>query len=525
MIGKHTKPSILLLCDYQKNGAATVSDHIDAICSSKLCSVEKLPIRGTCPDYLDLSYFDVVIIHYSLVMCSDSYVAPSIRDMLRDYQGLKVCFIQDEYQFINDKLNAMKHMGMDLLFTCMQPSEQLKVYSPEILPGLKFVHVLTGYVPESLTKISNLPDHKDRHIDVCYRGRDLAYWYGELAQEKKRIADRFHADGLPYGLNMNISVKEEDRLYGKQWINLLSSSKATLGTESGASVFDFTGEIWKQCQQYVADNPTASFEEVSDLFLKDIDGQIYINQISPRVFEAAALKTLMINYEGEYSGILKPFRHYIPLKKDHSNMSEVIKILRDKEAVKEMTENTYHEIALNPQLSYNEFTRIVETEIIKALEEKYSLISSVASNSSFRSDKSTSHLTFPKRARMIMENYSVEKGSSHIKLNPYCSTFHSKPGAYSAICRFRYSIIRNIIYVKYMAASNRVYIRYITIRQKLLTKRIRLKSNLLYFKQNLRSSIKAVLNKMLWNLILRWVSESKQQNIKFFLKRAIGRRP
>ena len=93
-----------------------------------------------------------------------------------------------------------------------------------------------------------------------------------------------------------------------------------LGVESGASVFDFTGEIQSKVEQYEKENPGADFYEIRDKFFKKEDGKISLNQISPRCFEAAALKTLMILYEGEYSGILVPWRHYVPLKKDHSNI-------------------------------------------------------------------------------------------------------------------------------------------------------------------------------------------------------------
>jgi hypothetical protein len=362
------KPRVLLLCDDNKHGAATILDHIYAICNAKTLDVVKLNVRGYNPKHLNLHSFDVIIIHYSLVMCSDWYLSRALKDRIRDYQGLKACFIQDEYRFINDTTSAMRHMGINLLFTCIQPSEQTKVYKPEALPGLRCVHVLTGYVPKNLIEISHIPKHVDRPLDVCYRSRPLPYWLGALGQEKTIIANRFHADGLQYGLKMDLSAKESDRLYGKRWTKFLSSSKASLGTESGASIFDFTGDLQEKVDAYVQDHPSASFEEVSEKFFQDLDGKIYQNQISPRAFEAAALKTLMINYEGEYSGILKPYRHYVPLKKDHSNMSEVVKILKDNEALEEITENTYNEIALSPKLTYTEFTRIVETEITRELE-------------------------------------------------------------------------------------------------------------------------------------------------------------
>ena len=97
---------------------------------------------------------------------------------------------------------------------------------------------------------------------------------------------------------------------------LYKKFKCVLGVESGASIIDFNGEIEKVVDTYVDKNPTASFEKKYALFLHKYEGSLKLNQISPRCFEAAALRTVMILFEGNYSGILKPNRQYIPLKKD-----------------------------------------------------------------------------------------------------------------------------------------------------------------------------------------------------------------
>jgi hypothetical protein len=75
---------------------------------------------------------------------------------------------------------------------------------------------------------------------------------------------------------------------------------------------------------------------------------------------------VLILYEGEYSGILIPGRHYIPLKKDFSNIKEVIARLRDNDYLQQMANIAYEEIALNPEYSYRSFIqkidKVIETE-------------------------------------------------------------------------------------------------------------------------------------------------------------------
>ncbi|MGE5477085.1 MAG: glycosyltransferase, partial [Bacteroidales bacterium] len=127
---------------------------------------------------------------------------------------------------------------------------------------------------------------------------------------------------------------------------------AMLGVESGVSIFDFDGTLQTRLEALELANPEMTFDEMYERHLKDFDGLIRLNQISPRCFEAAALRTLMILYEGDYSGCLTPWRHFVPLKKDHSNMDEVVAVLRDPPRAQEIIDNAYREVALNPAYSF-----------------------------------------------------------------------------------------------------------------------------------------------------------------------------
>ena len=55
------------------------------------------------------------------------------------------------------------------------------------------------------------------------------------------------------------------------------------------------------------------------------EDNVYYRTISPRHFEAAAFRICQVLFEGRYSGVLEPMVHYIPLKKDFSNIDEVIR--------------------------------------------------------------------------------------------------------------------------------------------------------------------------------------------------------
>ena len=303
---------------------------------------------------LDLNHFDAIVVHYSLFLSHKSYVSQATRTALSKFPGLKAVFVQDEYRFVEATISAMREVGIDILFTCVPEAEIEKVYPSDRLPGVTKVNVLTGYVPEALLDRPVQP-YSERPIDVGYRARKVPAWLGELGREKYEIGRVFREDAAHDGLVLDISFREEDRLYGQDWIDFVGRCRAMLGAESGASVFDFTGDIQHKVENHQRRNPGVEYETLKELYFSDVDGKIALNQISPRCFEAAALRTLLVLYEGEYSGRMQPWRHYVPLKKDHSNHAEVVAVLKDSARALAIVDAAYQEVACNPRNSFRAF--------------------------------------------------------------------------------------------------------------------------------------------------------------------------
>lgn len=327
-------------------------------------------MMGEIPHALDLSRFDVIVIHYSLVISNDVYLSPQSRDRLRRSSALKVLFIQDEYRFVNRSIDAMRSIDLSILFTCVPESEISKVYPEDTLPGVRKVNVLTGYVDQSLLSM-RVPDYWNRSIDIGYRARKVPAWLGQLGQEKWEIGRFVEEVASNYGLTTDIAYREESRLYGIAWIQFLANCRATLGVESGASVFDFTGKIQNDVEGEVARSSAVPFGVLQRKYFIEEEGKIYLNQISPRCFEAAALKTLMILYEGDYSGRLTPWRHYLPLKKDHSNFPQIVDCLRDESRVREVTEAAYYEVAHDRRNSFVSMVEVFDDALEAELGERY----------------------------------------------------------------------------------------------------------------------------------------------------------
>ncbi len=356
------KLNILLLCNKPSVGsdANTIVDHIEAFEHYSKHNIWVYSNLGSMHNALDLNKFDVVIIHYSLFVLSNKYLSKSARNKIREYQGLKVIFIQDEYRRIHDMVSMLAYLRVDVLFTCFPESEFRRIYPEDKLPHLAIYNNLTGYVPERLTQYSNQPPMDMRPLHVGYRGRKLPFWYGALGTDKWKIVDAWHAHVPKAHLKTDISARETDRIYGDKWVSFLSSCKTTLGVESGTSVMDFTGKLEKQVDSHQLTRPYDSFEVVQKKYFLKHEGLYKLNQISPRCFEAIALKTVLVLYEGEYSGILVPGRHYISLKKDFSNIKEVVARIQDDAYLQEMADRAFNEIALNPAYGYQAFIARVD---------------------------------------------------------------------------------------------------------------------------------------------------------------------
>ena len=359
--------SILLLCQYDPYNAAMVVEHINAIyahSANRIYVLQDFVRRGgVLPESLDLDDFDAVIFHYSVSVALDSYVAPKTRVALSRFAGLKIAFIQDEYRFVNKTVTAIRELGIRLLFTCVPETEIEKVYPAERLPGVTKVNVLTGYNSGYLFLYDPIP-LASRTVDIGYRGRVYPAWHGRSGREKWEIAHGVleHPLVAARGLRLDISCDETSRLYGQAWTDFIRNCRAMLGVESGCSIFDFDGSISTAVETYtrlagIDLHDDLQYLQVKKRFFDGLEDLIPLNQISPRCLEAIGLRTLLVLFEGEYSGILEPWRHYVPLKKDLSNMEQVLDAVADDDRVAEIVSRAYGEVGQSEDLSYRTFVR------------------------------------------------------------------------------------------------------------------------------------------------------------------------
>lgn len=347
------KKQILFLCNKTLFNYC-IRSYVDSFVKYSAHDIVVLSRLGDLPAYIDLDFFDVVVIHYTLYLPGNQYISKQAKERLRNFKGLKIQIIQDENRMINEMTENMKFIGIDVLFTTCLPEEFDVMYPPDRLPGVLKVNALTGYVPEDLLKIKP-KSLKDRKIDVGYRTRKLPPWQGRGGYEKWKIGDLFEKVAPEYNIKTDISFNESDRIYGRAWIEFIRNCRAMLGTAGGATIYDFTGDVQKNTQKYLKEHPNATFKEVSlALNYSEIDNANYM-VITPRHFEMAALRTAMVMYRDSYSGILIPEQHYIVLERDFSNINEVMQKLHDDDFLNALTQRTYEEVACNTKYWFRSF--------------------------------------------------------------------------------------------------------------------------------------------------------------------------
>jgi len=346
---------ILLLYDPNSIHVSTLKEHLESFSRFSCNYVFYAAATQNAICSTNLSTFDVLIVHYSVRVNIPNHLSSSYSEALKKSSSFKVLFIQDEYDTTETARTWIEDIGIHAVFTCV-PQEYIEaIYPTNRFKDVEFIQTLTGWVPAHLEKRIKSQSIYERKYEIGYRGRSLPYWYGNLGQEKLMIGKNMRLVCEQRGIKADIEWADEKRIYSEQWYDFLSNCKATLGTESGSNIFDEYGEIRKNIENALEGNPFISYEEIYDKYLAEYEGQIIMNQISPKIFEAIALKTALILFEGRYSGVIEPDIHYIVLKKDFSNIDEVLSKLKDNSYIKRITNRAYVDVIESGKYAYKKF--------------------------------------------------------------------------------------------------------------------------------------------------------------------------
>lgn len=360
---------VLYYQKYEKGLRQTINEHLYSFKRYSGEDCHYLNVAFGIPFYLAKIHFHLTIYHYTI--CGRKENLGQFRHLqkkwrlLRRLNGYKVAIPQDEYMHSDAMNNFFRDFGIRSVFTCLPESEWQKVYPKAESKLDYYLSVFPGYIDEeALHKIASFQSI-DREVDIGYRARKLPYWIGRHGQLKVILGNKFLNRSVPHTLKLDISVAPDDVFFGDDWYRFLCRCRTVLGCEGGASLHDPTGEIRSKVENYVAQHPEASFDEVEQVCFPGLDGNLKLFSLSPRHFECAITKTCQVLVEGEYAGIFKPGIHYIEVKKDWSNLPEVFRLIEDRNYCEKIAENAYRDIVQSCQYTYRRFVENVINHVKK----------------------------------------------------------------------------------------------------------------------------------------------------------------
>lgn len=305
---------------------------------------------AAAPPWLAWTAPDLCILSTTFLGARWHYDFEDVRRKFRWVAALrcpKVALPQDEYDHAEVLDEWLLELGVTSVYSCFG-ADKWKTLYPRLGSRVAVHETLTGFVNELAAGAvaHRIVPHAQRPHDIVYRARHLPYWFGSHGQLKHRIADAAQDAAGGLGLHTDISTRPEDTVFGDRWLDFLMSGRAVVGAESGSSVLDRRGEVRRRISELLAERPGLTFEQVDAQMPAGWDSYAFF-AISPRHLEAVITKTAQVLVEGSYSGVLEPERHYIPVRRDLSNLDEALARLQDADAVEAMTERAYNDVYLS----------------------------------------------------------------------------------------------------------------------------------------------------------------------------------
>lgn len=327
----------------------------------------------SAPAWLRYANFDAVIFHTTFLCMRWNDAFYKWKCGLRwvaDLDCLKIALPQDEYDHSEILDEWLDEWGVLVIFSIFDRQHHETLY-PIMHKKADLYRAFTGYIDENISErwAGKIPTLEERSNDIVYRATRLPYWFGHHGQMKYHIAERVRERAIRRGMKCDISTQPEDTIVGDQWEQFMASGRAVIGCESGSSVLDRRGEIQARIQARLRMNPALSFEEIQKELPSNWDSYKFF-AIGPRHFEAVITKTCQVLVEGWYDGIFQPDKHYIPLKRDYSNLDEVLDKLRDLRLMNEIVEQAHRDICLSGKYSYRVFASTIDGVLSRIPESK-----------------------------------------------------------------------------------------------------------------------------------------------------------
>lgn len=251
---------------------------------------------------------------------------------------VKVGLVQDEADHCANLDFMFTKLELDAVF-CVRPHMKFELF-PVSATERPFFHFLPSYFNRgSDFKIRPLNERKHK---FSQRISTYPPFGGLFANEKALFAEKIAEELELLEIEHNIHIGGE-YLTGGKWIDELADSKFLVASEGGLGVIDQFGLILDNHIRV----PDASFEELLTMTKTRVEVRP-LPGISPRIFEAITVGTIPLLKPGYYSGLLKPWRNYIPLEREY--LRQLLPTLSNEDLLREIQLNNFRDLFNCPLL-------------------------------------------------------------------------------------------------------------------------------------------------------------------------------
>jgi hypothetical protein len=313
-----------------------------------------------------LATSDLAVILHSGTGDTLDYVLEVTPDLMRRKCPL-VVFMGNEFNapwlpFANRRA-WLREVGAEFVATQLLEATGAWLYEGS---GARVIGVPHGLNDRIFRTIS---PRQSRRIDIGTRAFPYPIYVGnqlrnDLIERTREISGK---------LGLNIDIRTDDRLTRDEWAGFLNRSRFTVATEAGSTNLERDDarafairDFLRERRRGFAINPASSIRgfarhlpwttrqwilrnlarinvtheaievdreihgEVIDRFFSGTATTTPSGTcISSRHFDAIGCGTVQLLVEGEYNGILKAGVHYLPLRKDFSNLEDVLRSVAD----------------------------------------------------------------------------------------------------------------------------------------------------------------------------------------------------
>jgi len=279
--------------------------------------------------------FDLIILMHSVLGDNVEIIIP-FEQVLKERTGKLLSFVGNEYDVMRKKKAFLQSVEADYIASQLPREAHTFVY--------KELSAQLIDAPHALNENIYRPSKSNKVYDIAFSGAKYGIFIGD--QERNNLIETMA--NLTPQLKNKINIGRNTNLPRNLWVELLQSAKATVGAEAGTYYLDRNGSLLEQSKKYVQQNPDANLDDLMEKIFDNTSIEYVSGKaISSRHFEPVGTKTCQILLEGNFNGILKEGEHYISVKKNFSNLKDIIDVYSDHDLRNQIVERAYAYISEN----------------------------------------------------------------------------------------------------------------------------------------------------------------------------------